>query len=102
MIIPASLSATPEAAARPVTSVGPQTAELRVGSNLLVTLAVDPGVRRLPRVPLPVARLGGGPMVELNLHVQPTLVPASTAGLNSADARELKVRGVQRHVGVSQ
>jgi hypothetical protein len=84
---------------QPVASVGPQTAELRVGSDLLATLEVDPGVRRIHRVPLPAARLGGGPMVELNLHVQPTFVPASTAGLTSADARELGVRVFNVHVG---
>ena len=47
-----------------------------------------------------VARLGTAPTVELNIHVQPTFVPATTAGLGSQDTRELGVRVFNVHVGL--
>jgi hypothetical protein len=84
---------------QPVNSVGVQTVELRAGSNLLATFEVEPGVRRIHTVSLPDARMGSGPMVELNLHVQPTFVPAAVPNLMSSDTRELGVRVFNVHVG---
>jgi hypothetical protein len=84
---------------QPVMAVGRQTAELRVGSDLLATLAIDPGVRRIHRVALPAARLGSAPTLELDVHVRPTFVPASITGLASSDTRELGVRVFNVHVG---
>ena len=77
---------------QPVTAVGAQTVELRVESTLRASVKVVPGARRIERVALPVAQLGTGPMVDLDLHVQPTFVPASTAGVANQDTRELGVR----------
>jgi hypothetical protein len=77
---------------QPVAAVGVQTVEVRAGAELLATIKVAPGARRIDRVALPGAQLGTGPMVDLDLHVQPTFVPASTAGVANQDTRELGVR----------
>jgi len=84
---------------QPVASVGAQTAELRVGSDLLATFRVEPGARNIHRVALPAARLGSASMVDLDLHVRPTFVPASVASLGSSDTRELGVRVFNVYVG---
>jgi hypothetical protein len=84
---------------QPVAAVGRQTVELRVGSDLLATLAIDPGARRIHRVSLPAARLGTAPTVELDVHVRPTFVPASITSLGSSDTRELGVRVFNVYVG---
>jgi hypothetical protein len=84
---------------QPVNAVGVQTVELRAGSDLLATFKVEPGVRAIRTVPLPDARMGGGPMVELSLHVQPTFVPANMPNLTSNDTRELGVRVFNVYVG---
>jgi hypothetical protein len=85
---------------QPVAQVGRQAVEVRAGSDLLATIAVEPGARRIHRVPVPVARLGSGSTAELNLHVQPTFVPATSAGLGSQDTRELGVRVFNVYVGL--
>ena len=85
---------------QPVNAVGVQTVELRAGSDLLATLTVEPGVRRIHTVSLPNTRMGSGPMVELSLHVQPTFVPANLPNLTSSDTRELGVRVFNVYVGV--
>jgi hypothetical protein len=82
---------------QPVTQVGRQAVELRAGSDLLATLDVQPGARRIYAVPIAVARLGSGSTAELNVHVQPTFVPAAAG--NSQDTRELGVRVFNVHVG---
>ena len=77
---------------QPVSAVGAQTVELRAGSTLLASIKVVPGARRIERVALAGAQLGTAPMVDLDVHVQPTFVPASTAGVANRDMRELGVR----------
>ncbi len=77
---------------QPVAAVGAQTLELRVGSMLLGSIKVVPGARRIERAALPAAQLGTAPTVDLDVHVQPTFVPASTAGVANQDTRELGVR----------
>lgn len=77
---------------QPVATVGAQTVEVRAASALLATIKVVAGARRIERVTLPGAQLGTGQMVDLDLHVQPTFVPASTAGVANQDMRELGVR----------
>ena len=84
---------------QPVAAVGPQTVELRVGADLVATVRMSPGARRIERIPLASARLGAAPMVALDLHVRPTFVPASTAGLANQDTRELGVRVFNVYVG---
>jgi hypothetical protein len=84
---------------QPVAQVGAQTLELRAGSELLETIAVMPGNRRVQRVNLPANRLGGEDVVELTLTVHPTFVPATIADLRSSDSRELGVRLFNIHVG---
>jgi hypothetical protein len=87
---------------QPVNSVGVQTVELRAGTDLIATFEVEPGVPRIHTVSLPDARMGNGPMVELNLHVQPTFVPANMPNLTSSDTRELGVRVFNVHVGAGR
>jgi hypothetical protein len=77
---------------QPVTAVGAQTLEVRTASTLLASIKVVPGARRIERVALPATQLGTAPMVDLDVHVQPTFVPASTAGVANQDTRELGVR----------
>jgi len=84
---------------QPVTQVSRPTVEIRLGSDLLASLYVNPLARQIYRVPLPLSLLGAAPTVELNVHVQPTFVPARTAGLGSQDTRELGVRVFNVHVG---
>ena len=84
---------------QPVSAVGPQTVELRAGSDLLASIRVVPGARRVERVPLPAGRLGSAATVDVDLHVQPTFVPATTASVVSQDTRELGVRVFNVHVG---
>jgi hypothetical protein len=84
---------------QPVDAVGLQTAELRAGSELIASIPVAPGPRRIERVPLAASRLGTAPTVDLEVSVQPTFVPAATAPLNSQDTRELGVRVFNVHVG---
>jgi hypothetical protein len=84
---------------QPVALVGPQTVELRAGSELLTTISVTPATRRIERVPVPAGRLGSAAMVEIDLYVQPTFVPATTAGTASQDTRQLGVRVFNVHVG---
>jgi hypothetical protein len=43
--------------------------------------------------------MGSAATLDLDLHVRPTFVPATTAGLNSQDTRELGVRVFNVHVG---
>lgn len=84
---------------QPVAAVGAQTVELRAGSTLLASIAVVPGARRIERAALAAAQLGTAPMVDLDVHVQPTFVPASTAGIANQDTRELGVRVFNVYVG---
>jgi hypothetical protein len=84
---------------QPVAAVGPQTVELRAGSDLLATIRVAPGARRIERVALPAARLGTAPAVDLDVHVQPTFVPATMPNATSTDTRELGVRVFNAYVG---
>jgi hypothetical protein len=83
---------------QPVAAVGAQTVELRIGPERLGSIGVTPGARRIERVALPAARLGTTPTVDLELHVQPTFVPASTAGIANQDTRELGVRVFNAYV----
>lgn len=85
---------------QPVAAVGAQTVEFRAGSELLATMQLAPGARRIDHVALPASRLGSAPTVDLDLHVRPTFVPASIPGLKSADTRELGVRVFNVHVGI--
>ena len=55
-----------------------------------------PGSRRIERVALPAARLGTAATVDLDLHVQPTFVPASTAGAGQPGHARARRARVQR------
>jgi hypothetical protein len=76
---------------QPVTAIGTQRVEVRDGQALLATLRVEPGARQVGRIPLPAGTAGGSPLA-LDLHVQPTFVPASVPSLRSQDTRQLGVR----------
>jgi hypothetical protein len=83
---------------QPVAAVGTQRLEVRDGQTLLTTQAVTPGARQVVRVALPAGRAPGSP-VALDLHVQPTFVPAAVSSLGSQDARPLGVRVFNVYVG---
>lgn len=83
---------------QPVAAVGTQRLELREGPALLATLAITPGTRYVREVPLRT-RPGTGSMVELDVKVEPTFVPATVPSLGSQDARELGVRVFNVYVG---
>jgi len=76
---------------QPVAAVGTQRLELREGPALLATLVINPGTQYVSQVPLRTAP-GPGSMVELDVKVEPTFVPATVPSLRSQDARELGVR----------
>jgi hypothetical protein len=82
---------------QPVTATGAQAVEIRAGAELLSTIRVVPGTRRIERVSLIGSRLGTSPTLDLDVHVQPTFVPASAG--NSQDTRELGVRVFNVYVG---
>jgi hypothetical protein len=84
---------------QPVAAVGAQTVEIRRAADVLATIAIASGDRRVHRIVIPSNRLGGG-LIDLDLGIRPTFVPASIAALGSRDTRELGVRLFNVHVGV--
>lgn len=74
---------------QPVAMVGKQRVELRHGSALLAAIDVVPGARSVSAIPL---RLGAVGPVDLDVHVEPTFVPAAVPSLGSQDTRQLGVR----------
>lgn len=84
---------------QPVTQVGAQRLEVRIGSDLLATVPIAPGTRVVQQVPLPADRIAG-PMVDLALTVTPTFVPSTVAALGSQDSRQLGIRVFNVYVAV--
>jgi len=84
---------------QPVSAVGAQRVEVREGPTLLATLALEPGTRHVSEVPV---RRGPGSAsnVELDLHVEPTFVPAAVPSLVSQDRRELGTRVLNVYVAL--
>jgi hypothetical protein len=53
---------------------------------------VTPGTQALHKLSIPVAALGDGEMVEVQLEVDKTFVPSLLPAANSKDGRELGIR----------
>lgn len=71
---------------------GPQQVDVRLGTTVLDSFQVVPGIRELRRIALPASTLGNAETVEVVVAVDRTFVPAAVPALRSADARELGIR----------
>ncbi len=69
-----------------------QQVQLQLGGQPLEQIRVTPGARVLRKIPMTAAQLGPGDMVELQITVDKTFVPALVPGSNSKDPRELGIR----------
>jgi hypothetical protein len=69
----------------------PQQVTVSIGQTAVETFAVEGREARLRKIPLTVAQLGNGDMVEVRIEVDRTFVPAKLPG-GSRDLRELGVR----------
>jgi hypothetical protein len=70
----------------------PQDVQLTVNGLPLTNFTLEPGKRELKRIPIKADQLGSSEMVELQIGVDKSYVPALTPGANSKDPRELGVR----------
>ena len=70
----------------------PQQVTLSINGQKVDEFTVQPKVEQLKRIPLKAAQLGTDDMVELQISVDKTYVPALIQGINSKDPRELGVR----------
>jgi hypothetical protein len=70
----------------------PQQVQLMLGGQPIERFTVTPKQQMLHKIPLKAAQMGGGDMVELQIDVDKTFVPALVAPSSSKDPRELGVR----------
>ncbi len=77
---------------QPVTAVGVQQIEVRLGATAVDTFALQPGVRQLRKIRLAAASFGATDTVQMSVVVDKTFVPAAMPALKSTDNRELGVR----------
>jgi hypothetical protein len=70
----------------------PQQVRLTVNGQPLTDFTLEPGKRDLKRIPIKADQLGTSEMVELQISVDKSYVPALTPGANNKDPRELGVR----------
>ena len=70
----------------------PQDVQMTVNGRPLTDFTLEPGKRELKRIPIKADQLGSSEMVELQIGVDKSYVPALTPGANSKDPRELGVR----------
>jgi hypothetical protein len=75
-----------------------QTVEIRAGDQAVDRFTLAPAGQVLRKIPLTVAQLGSGAMVELHIDVDKTFVPALLSP-QSKDPRELGVRVFHAFVG---
>jgi hypothetical protein len=84
---------------QPIAGTALQRIEARIGADVVGAFALRPGSGRvIERITVPAARLGTADAVEITIGVDPTFVPASTAGLSSSDDRTLGVRLFNAHL----
>jgi hypothetical protein len=69
-----------------------QQVQLQLDGKPIEQITFTPGQRVLRKVPLTAAQLGSGDMVELQIDVDKTFVPALLPAANSKDPRELGIR----------
>jgi hypothetical protein len=66
--------------------------EIRIGDQPITTVPVVPNDAPVRKIPLTVAQLGAGDMVEVRLLADKTFVPALQPAAKSNDTRELGIR----------
>jgi hypothetical protein len=69
-----------------------QQVQVSLGGQTLQEFSVRPKDRLLEKIPLKAAQLGTGDMVEIQIAVDKTFVPALLPASNSKDPRELGIR----------
>lgn len=75
-----------------------QQVRIQVGARLLEQFTITPQGRVLKRIPIAAADLGSSEMVELQISVDKTFVPALVPEANSKDPRELGIRVFHAYV----
>ena len=70
----------------------PQHVQLTINGQPLTDFTVEPGKRELKRIPIKADQMGPSEMVELQIAVDKSYVPALIAGGSNKDPRELGVR----------
>jgi len=70
----------------------PQQVQVMLGGELVQRFTVTPKQQMLHKIPLTAGQLGSGDLVELQIEVDKTFVPALLAASTSKDPRELGVR----------
>jgi hypothetical protein len=77
---------------RPTLLSEPQSVSVRIGDVVLDSFRLDSQEEVVRKVPVTVAELGTGDMVEIRIGVDRTFIPALVPGSNSKDPRELGLR----------
>jgi len=75
-----------------------QHVQVSLGGQVIDQFQLNPKEEQLRKLKLAAAQLGSGDMVELQIDVDKTFVPAAVAGSNSRDPRELGVRVFHAYV----
>ena len=70
----------------------PQHVQLTVNGQPLTDFTLEPGKRELKRIPIKADQMGPSEMVDLQIAVDKSYVPALMAAANNKDPRELGVR----------
>jgi hypothetical protein len=70
----------------------PQHVQVSLGGHVVKELTVNPGDRTLQKVPLTAAQLGTADVIELQIDVDKTFVPALMMASTNKDPRELGIR----------
>ena len=83
---------------QPVTGIGPQQVQVRIGDQVLDQFEVAPGPRILRQIALTPEQMGETDAVDVTLSVARTFVPAAEPALNNPDTRELGVRVFRAYV----
>jgi hypothetical protein len=71
---------------------GAQRVQVTLNSQAIDTFTLEPHQRLLRRVPITAAQIGTAEMVDLQIRVDRTWIPAQTPAAKSTDTRELGVR----------
>jgi hypothetical protein len=70
----------------------PQSVDVTLDGRSVDSFTLHPREELIRKVPLTAAQLGSGDLVDLKIHVDKTVVPATVPGSKSTDVRELGVR----------
>jgi hypothetical protein len=70
----------------------PQAVDVTLDGRSIDSFTLHPHEELLRKVPLTAAQLGSAELVDLKIHVDKTVVPATVPGSRSTDVRELGVR----------